>query len=206
MADQPWLLPDEQRAPDLSQWYTPPWLAERIIAWADIPAGARVLEPAAGQGAFIRPNRGEQTWTAYDVDPKNIDALRHIKGIEEADGKDTLVHVAQADFLGADVRDHDIAVLNPPYENNQDVDFVLKCLRHAPRVIALLRSAFLHGQNRYDEVWRAVQLSRLVILCGRPKFGGSGSPKSDFIVVELCNPHMMSIGRGVSRKTTIEWW
>ncbi len=56
--EQGWLLEDEQRSPELAQWYSPPDLAARLWHFAPKPRTGdpfRVLEPAAGKGALILP-------------------------------------------------------------------------------------------------------------------------------------------------------
>jgi predicted RNA methylase len=198
MSDQEWLLPDEQRSKDLSQWYTPEPLAKRVIEWANLSPDDVILEPAAGRGALIQPNMG-QRWIAYDIDPDNCNVLKEVYT------PDTLA-VRCADFLSAKMPKTpiDVAIMNPPYENDQDVDFVLKCVKHCGRVIAILRSAFLHGEGRWEKVWQQVRLKRLTILSGRPKFGGEGSARSDFIVVELYRGPR--IFRGTQLNVKVEWW
>ena len=50
----------ERHDRDASQWFTPSWLAKRLIAWCGSPAISHVLEPSAG---------GEREWVALEYPP-----------------------------------------------------------------------------------------------------------------------------------------
>lgn len=195
------------RSPALSQWYSPPALARRIVSWAHVDAGMRVLEPAAGRGALIDPlepliARCAIRVVAYDIDDDNAQFLE--------DRWRFAIEVRAGDFLAdcpqAGERFH-LAITNPPYEDNADAAFVLRCLEVSDRVVALVRSAFLHGGWRRAQVWRRAELRRLAILSERPRFDGpvSGSPISDFVVVELVRRAELR-GAGEHDTPTVEWW
>lgn len=180
MSDQPWLFgAEEQRRLDLSQWYTPPDLAALIWQFADGGRARSILEPSAGRGSLILPS-GPATitkWTAYDVDPNNVGFLT--TAFPELD-------VRALDWIDApDPGRFDLCITNPPYEGDQDYAHVLKAIRHCDRVVALLRSSFEHGGTRWEEFWRWVTCPRKVTLATRPRFGGKGSPVSDFKVFEF---------------------
>ena len=53
------LIEGTNRDAGLSQWFTPPKLAARVVEWAGVPISPfkewRVLEPSAGNGALVRP-------------------------------------------------------------------------------------------------------------------------------------------------------
>lgn len=180
MGDQAWLFDaTEQRRLDLSQWYTPPDLAAKIWQFADGARARTILEPSAGHGSLIMPSAPAHVakWTAHDVDPNNVAFLRAaFPGLD----------VRPLDWIDApDPGRFDLAIMNPPYEGDQDVEHVLKAIRHCDRVVALLRSAFEHSGSRWEAFWRWVTCSRKVTLAGRPRFGGAGSPVSDFKVFEF---------------------
>ena len=170
----------EERRLDLSQWYTPPEKAKLIWEWSRGATATRILETSAGQGALIAPSiagGGLSQWTAYEIDPRNVEILR---------AKWPELDLRPRDFTMDDnPGSFDLAIMNPPYEGELDVAHVLHALRHCNRVVALLRSAFSHGGDRWDAFWRWVNPTRKVTLAGRPKFGGGGSPKSDFCLFEF---------------------
>ena len=198
----------EERRLDLSQWYTPPRLAEQIVEWARIdPISDRVLEPAAGRGALIAPILDE--WgaaampcearvVAYDVDPTNVAVLKSLRW--------TGLEVRARDFLAdPDPGSFDVAVMNPPYENDQDIDFILRALALAPRVVVLVQTKIDHGVDRFERFWRFVDPVRKAKLRRRPRFGGSGSPKGDFVVYEF-RPRDLARQPGEPIECEVEWW
>jgi len=198
---QPFLAGMEagQRRLDLAQWYTPADLAERVWRWSCRPPSPwlRVLEPAAGKGALVLPMLDYMTprhLTVCDADPRNVAKLLDFAS---APGPETY-DVRSGDFLSLAPGEVDLVLQNPPYEHDLDVDFVRAALVWAPRTVALLRSDVLHGVTRAARLWSECHVRRGVRLIRRPKFGGSGSPKSEFIVVEL--------RRGRARRHHSEQW
>lgn len=220
---QDWLpgMEGEERQLDLSQYYTPPALAESLWKWtfknhmpwgwehAAPPVRAeqreehgpfRVLEPAAGRGAllgYIDDSHFCQV-KAYDIDPNNVAHLQS-KGID-AECRDFRLVSPGSRF------DYNVVIQNPPYEDDQDVDFLVHALDFAPVTTGVFRAALLNTEGRFKSLWRWHDPTRIVFLRGRPKFGGSGSPMSDFDVFEIRR-------RDVARRTqeaftpiSIEWW
>lgn len=173
-----------------SMWFTPCDLATRMANWAGC-SSMRVLEPSAGGGALAKALRTRGAHVAcIERDPGLAASLR-------ADGFPT----ACGDFLSVEPKPFDLVVINPPYENNADVEHVLHSLEFAPRVIALVRLNFLTGQARRKLLWSKHQPGRIAFLSGRPRFSGevNGSPKHDFVVVD--------INRGlVDAVAELEWW
>lgn len=178
----------KQRA--LSQWYTPAWLAEKLVDWADVD-GKTVLEPSCGQGALLKhivPRA--KSVVAIDIDPDNV-ALCAGHGYDARCG-DYLTTLARAD----------IAVMNPPYEHGLDARFVAKAVRECGEVVALVRLAFLAGLQRRELVWSKVELVSLAILSERPDFGGEHGAKTDFIAVRVRAPG----DPNAEHFPSIEWW
>lgn len=205
--DQVQLL-DEDYAPSLSQWYTRDRLARRIVEWAfeGVEPGLqlRIIEPSAGLGAFLRHIPKHHAVTAVEIDPRRVAQLR-------ADLPH--VEVIETDYL----RWHDprwmappradLAIMNPPYENGADCAHIARALDHCARVVALLRSAALHGVDRWERIWSRAWLRRLAILARRPRFGGtqSGSPSGDYIIAEIvAHEHRPNPLEPV--ECTVEWW
>lgn len=200
--DQPYLpeMDSEERRADLSQWFTPPAVAERLweLACRDGYPGS-VIEPAAGRGALIRPLVEQDVCTrvvAYEIDPVHADELWLMFG--------NLVEVRCRDFLAHDVGEHfDLCLMNPPYENNQDVAFILKGLEVADRVVGVFRADVFHSKKRCERLWDSgVYVVRGARARGRWKFGGNHSPSKNYVALEL--------GRGEtwggSYLERWEWW
>ena len=170
---------------DLSQHFTPRWLAKRMVEWAKITPGMHVLEPSAGSGAFVAPllEAGARV-QAIEIDPEWAGRLR-LRHPPPAP-----LQVDVADFLAweplaLEGRLYDLCVINPPYEDDQDLAHVLKALELSRRAVVLVRVNFLYGIKRYEKLWTRRALSRKVILPRRPHFSGAGGPRHDFCVIEL---------------------
>ncbi len=186
----------------LSQWYTNPIVAKRIIDWVleSHPWVQTVLEPAAGEGALIRPllQANDQVKVkAYEIDAKNVEKL------ETLGDRVTVFH---ANFLIASVPEADITIMNPPYECEQDVRFILRSLEATTTVIGLFRSTIYHGVNRWNMLWRDVNIVREVKFVERPSFGGKYSLMQDFVVLEL-EKREKKRERGEKQPiASVEWW
>jgi predicted RNA methylase len=124
-------IPDDERAAN-GQFYTPPALARACCRWA-IQSGddgdhPRVLDPAAGAGAFVvaaverlralgaDPGTARDRVTAVDVDGDALAVARERAGDVDA---------READFLALgpdDVGRFDAVVGNPPYVRQEGLD------------------------------------------------------------------------------------
>lgn len=148
----------EQRRRDLSQFYTPAPLAARCWAWMQAeldPHRARVLEPSAGRGALINPLRAfPPEWiaqvVAYDVDPGNVEHLATLGA-----SMPFPVTVRARDFMADDMLGErfDAAVMNPPFENGQDVAFIARACGVCTRVVAICQARIVHSAGRAG-FWR----------------------------------------------------
>lgn len=183
-----------------SQWYTPPSLAARMVHWAHPTGGLRVLEPAAGHGALVMAllDHGHRV-TAYEIDPVVADELeQNVHGRAE---------VRVADFLLSTGSEYfDMVVMNPPFENDLDVAFVLRALELSPRVVTLFRSAAEHGVDRWDTLWSRVDVLRKVTLVRRPRFGGEHQPMADFVLYDLVRRRGRRRELGQAAEVIQEWW
>lgn len=181
----------------LSQWLTDLALAKRIVRWAD-PVKLHVLEPSAGAGAFVWPLlEFGATVRALDIDPVWTRKLMHGNW-----GRGGLT-VETVDFLEWCPKSRiDLCVMNPPYENGQDTSHLVHALDVADRVVALVRTNIIHGVDRYERIWKHVNLRRKINFIDRPRFSGAGSPRHDFCVVDMvkCGSKI-----GVPLVAT-EWW
>lgn len=203
----------------LSQWYTPPDLAARFVRWAldglPVVRGRQqltVLDPSCGRGALIDPLLADPRVVrvvGVDIDADNVAhcAARFARYGDR-------VQVAVRGFLGMgpscyDVGaqqhlKHDLAVMNPPYEDEADADHVAHASLFGERVCALVRLAFLSGEGRYRVVWRHHQLHRLAILRTRPDFGGDYTPRYDYCCVDVSRAgHRFD---SAPDRVEVQWW
>lgn len=205
MNEQIELIEGTNRDVSLSQWFTPPELAARVVEWAGIAdpnrrpyeRGYRVLEPSAGNGALVRPlvAAGAQV-VAVELDTRYYEELRST-GAATWIGEDFL----QFDLGGWP--QFDLCVMNPPYEDGKDVAFILHALKFAPRVVGVFRSQILHGVERKAKLWRDVRPTRIAYCSGRP-FKGA---ETDYVVLELVKrDDTYSLRHGIADTVTVEWW
>jgi hypothetical protein len=196
-------MTDDDRDLSLSQWYTPPRLAKRVVDWAlqDCTRRLSILEPSAGRGALLAPIPKQHSICAVEIDPRNVKHLRVAY---------PHVHVIEGDFFESYYHlPHviDLCISNPPYENNNDLNFVERIIVNGDvqRGVFLLRGVFLNGVDRWIGALRLVEIERLVFLVNRPKFGGSGSPRSEYIIVDMVR-RSTPLKRGEVCNPTVEWW
>jgi len=101
---------------------TPKAIISRMLELAEIQPGERALEPSAGNGDILdmlRDHHHDAEVTAIEINGDLMDVLQAMG--HEAEHGDFLHH--QAPYEGA--------VMNPPFENAQDLDYV----RHAHRLL-----------------------------------------------------------------------
>lgn len=163
----------------LSQWFTPPKLAKLMADLAEVE-GKVVLEPSAGDGALVKAclAAGASRVYSYEIDNRFNDCTQL--------GEDR----ENANFINLRAGKADVAVMNPPFEDAQDVLFTTAALRWCPVVVVLAQVNFTHGIERQRLLWRRLgkdlQIKQRVSLARRPKFSGSeGSPMRDFAVWKI---------------------
>lgn len=152
-------------------WPTPRWVVDALIAHGE-PRGwwrdaARVLDPAAGEGAILDVWRERGLATrGYEIDPSRA-AIARERGHGVATGD------ALALFRWTEA---DLGILNPPYGGLAE-PFVQRSLAwltsrpRAQRVCALLRVPFLEPTGDKGALFRA-HPPDVLILPRRPKFDG----------------------------------
>lgn len=184
----------------LSQWFTPSWLAKRMVEWAGVRPGMRVLEPSCGNGRIVDAilDAGADV-CGYEIDERFLPSLR------PAIARGACIH--RGDFRTAEQWScclstrYDLSVMNPPYENGLDVEFIVGAIQWTPRVVALVRTTTFHGVERRRDLWENVSVRRIVFLERRPDFGGEHGAKTDFVVLDLTERR----GPGLDCPT-VEWW
>jgi hypothetical protein len=146
---QPGRAPLSERNDDLYE--TPPEAVRALLAVEQIPAGA-IWEPACGPGAIVRVLReaGHRVYATdlVDYDSPDQDTAR----------VDFLIEQQAPDFHIGSI------ITNPPYKLASH--FVRHALLLAPRVIMLLRLAFLESDRR-SSILDGGQLARVHVFRNR---------------------------------------
>lgn len=154
---------------ELDAYYTPVRLARRAVETIPLMSGDLVLEPSAGEGAFLTALsegsvRGVRL-AAMDINP-DAPGLQY-PGLEYAvvgDFPQTLIRKSQQP---------DWVVGNPPYGEAEE--HIRRALRIAKKGVAfLLRLAFLESQKR-EEFWEAHPCRQVHVLTQRPSFTGGST-------------------------------
>lgn len=174
--------------PEQSQFFTPPWLARRAAHW--VPAGQRVIEPSCGSGNLV------EALFRQRHDPKNVLAVeRDYRWADFAfDRFGQRANILVGDFL-TDARIRlacqtfraECVFMNPPYEDNAHMDFVLRALELAPVVVGIFPVSFEYTQERDRLLWASkAYVARRARLPARVDFGGGhASGSSDHVVLKI---------------------
>lgn len=152
-----------KRAPD-DFYATPAWAIDDFLERfaATIPAPERILEPCAGDGAFLEPLR--RTWPAalidaFDLTPRHSDVLGRDAWMDDGEER------------------YDLVITNPPYKHAEAfVGYGLSKLKKSGRLALLLRLGFLGSKHR-RRLWRTLPAESIWVLPERPSFRGG---KTDF--------------------------
>lgn len=141
---------DDLRFQDIPGFFpTPDPVIHAMLAEANILPGQFVLEPSAGIGSIadaIRESVPTIKPLCCEIRPRLRDILK-AKGHRLTDASDFLELPTAGQF--------DRIVMNPPFENLQDVDHVRHaygCLRPGGRLVALMSpSGFCNGRRKGEE-------------------------------------------------------
>jgi hypothetical protein len=165
------LAHDEQKPDKILRWTkeaslmripgffpTPGPVAERLISLACIEPGHRILEPSAGSGSLIDAVRQSYSGVHLSYCELNcflLDLLR-----EKYDGSPD-VHFLGRDCLEIDPNHHerfDRIIMNPPFEQGQEIDHVLHaCRLLTPKGIltAIVSAGVFHRKDKKAEKFRS---------------------------------------------------
>ena len=214
------LIEGTNRNVSLSQYFTPPDLAAKVVEWACEYRGGyrkangepmRVLEPSAGNGALVRP----LVAAGAHVEAVELD-VRYMSDIAKALGhgkREHRMHVP-CNFLELPAytlhsgTHFDLCVMNPPYEDGKDVAFILHALEFAPRVVGIFQAGIEYGVDRYDDLWSVVRPTRILKLKRRwfKSQDGKGG-LTNYVVLELMRRSPLTAERaGIPDRPTLEWW
>jgi predicted RNA methylase len=168
--------------PELGQWHTPMWLARKAAQW--LTPGASVFEPACGGGNLIAAARERGCRVvAGDIDPAWAAQAR----CRFPEGE---VPVFCGDFLEESelwcIHGPDEFFMNPPFEANKHMEFVLHALEIAGVVVGIFPASFEFGKERDDKLWASSGfVSRRARLPERVDYGGDQSPSFDSVVLRI---------------------
>lgn len=209
---------DERIPEDMSQWFTPRSIAPRVVAWAGAVQPDSILEPSCGSGNLIAACR--ERWTHATIEAVEFDPF-YVEKARDRFAHDVRVNVFGGSFL--DVQpigdEHDLCIMNPPYEDGIDGKFLARAMDVSDRVIAIVRLVALAGKNRGEGAWSRCMpsgdwaLRGLAIFKSRPEFEAGRAvgtrkedkaAKADFCVVKLSR--RTEPERGVDVPTHVEWW
>lgn len=128
---------------------TPAALCTRMVDLAGVAAGHRVLEPSAGSG-----NIATATRDAGAV-PVCVEINMTLHDLLKAKGFETM----RGDFMDLDIAERfDAAVMNPPFENGQDMAHVrraFQCLKPGGRLVAITSPGPYYKSDRQSLDFRA---------------------------------------------------
>jgi hypothetical protein len=170
------LVTDERRQFDA--FYTPPGIAEQVVAAAKIDPGHVVLEPSAGHGSLAHPalaagahvvafEMRDVAWSATTPGPftkvpvTDIAATHHVADrLDLYAGVDFLTIPAPTRLVPVVVRvgGVDRVVMNPPFSNQQDMRHVLHAARFVcpgGRLVAIMSPAFMFRTTPIAREFRA---------------------------------------------------
>jgi hypothetical protein len=129
---------------------TPPTLAEMVIDAADILPGMSVLEPSAGKGSLA----DEVTEAVEGVTVQCIEINPDLREILTMKGY-TLIH---HDFTTYEGQAVDRIVMNPPFENGQDIEHVMlafeKFLKPGGKLVSIMCEGPFFRSDKKSEAFR----------------------------------------------------
>lgn len=120
-------------------------VVDRMVDEADIKKGMKTLEPSAGKGSIADKVKE----AAGSVETVEINLT--LRKLLEAKGHT----VVATDFMDFEGKDYDRIVMNPPFENGQDIDHVRRAydkLKPGGRVVAIMsEGTFFRGDKKATE-------------------------------------------------------
>ena len=138
----------EVTLPDKNGYFpTPKPVVKKLLALANLRPGMTVLEPSAGQGAIAEELRasGAKVTTCENL-PENVKVLKE-KGFK----------VAGSDFLAFKDGKFDRVVMNPPFEDQTDIDHVLHAygmLKPGGKLVSVMAAGATFRANKKTLAFR----------------------------------------------------
>lgn len=169
---------------ELQQFWTPPALADRIAALAEIRPDHRVYEPSAGKGALIRA--ALRFAPLAHISAVEIDATLHRALEREFFTAADSLGCQRADFLALrPIRVFDRILMNPPFARQADIRHVahaLRFLKPGGRMVAILSAGVLSRDNRLTADFR----TDIALAGGRFELLPDGSFRESGTMVHAC--------------------
>lgn len=135
---------------DFGFFPTPPEVAARAIAAAQLEPGMLLLEPSAGMGGLLdhaAPVVGVENVVAVELLPKNVEALTR-KGYP----------VLAGDFLAMTPEPiFDVVLMNPPFERLGDVEHVehaARFLKPTGHLVSIMSPSFTFNSAKKAQAFR----------------------------------------------------
>lgn len=122
---------------------TPPELAARMVAAAELAPGDEVLEPSAGTGAILEVLReAGAKYFAVEINMQLAGMLAQRFATPEDAAAGICRNVLQADFLeqNGNLGKFDAVIMNPPFADGQDIAHIqhaLRFLKPGGRLVAI---------------------------------------------------------------------
>jgi len=157
---------------------TPPDIAMKLIRLAEIETGMSVLEPSAGQGGIADFIPTDCRIDCVELLPDNV-AILEKKGYQ----------VQHCDFLSIETKPlYDRVVMNPPFENQQDIDHVTRAfgfLKSGGRLVSVMSAGVLFRENNKAVAFRELMKNNNGYVERLPEdsFRASGTNVNAVIVV-----------------------
>lgn len=128
---------------------TPQEVASRLVEYAEIEPGMKVLEPSAGNGSIAQAIRDEHPDCDLDV----IEYSFRLAEILKLKG----FNIVANDFMGYHDGRYDRIIMNPPFENGQDIEHVIHAynsLRSGGRIVAIMCEGVFFRQDGKRGIFR----------------------------------------------------
>lgn len=123
---------------------TPQPIVDQMLIEASIEPGMKVLEPSAGKGNIAARIQEELTEGQLDVVEWNSKLRNYLK--------ESNYNVVGEDFLAYETGGYDRIIMNPPFENGQDIDHVrhaYELLEPGGRIVAIMSEGpFFRGDKK----------------------------------------------------------
>lgn len=167
---------------------TPPTLLSRVIKLANIELHHTILDPEAGKGDILDAISAYYTDHAPALFAVEINStLRKILNLKGYNliGDDFLKFQSSEKF--------DRIIMNPPFENSQDIDHVnhaLKLLRPGGRLVAIISAGSLFRQFKKDVAFREMLSQKKAYISERIE----GAFANSFIPANI-NVHIIAINQ-----------
>lgn len=185
-------------------WWTPPALASKVAAWAGIDGRTRVVDLGAGLGALsVAALELGAFVTSIEIDKRLFNRMGdRLDEHERWAGVGGDVFVSELDRLCADV-----AILNPPFEDDLPERFIMRALDFAPRAVAIVPVNVACGSARARDLWSRVIQTREARLARRPSFDVLGkNGQRDIVVIEVARRADRARDLGEADVVRVEYW